>query len=207
MRAPTGCIGLAFAAIVAFAACTAGGGAGASAGSATSALPSAEGPSAVASAAPSVDASVEPSAAATAAASAETGSSSGPCALVTAEEVAQITGVEVTATEADERSCVYETPTSHAIVALVQRTTEGAAELYADFASSPEATPVSDLGDEAVWLPAMEAVQLHVLQGDDLLSLAVGTLSGVPVDELTGASPEVLLDMATQLGETAVGRL
>jgi hypothetical protein len=205
MRAPTGRFGLAFAAIVAFAACTPGGGADASAGSATSAVASAA-PSAAASAAPSVDASVAPSVAASAEASPEAGTSSGPCALVTAEEVAQITGVEVTATEADERTCIYET-TSFAIAALVQRTTEGAAELYADFESSPEATPVSDLGDAAVWLPAMEAVTLYVLQGDDLLSLAVGTLSGVPVDELTGSSPEVLLDLATQLGETAVGRL
>lgn len=53
----------------------------------------------------------------------------------------------------------------------------------------------------------MEAVQLHVLQGDDLVSLAVGTLSGVPVDELTGMSPEALVDMATQLGKIAIGRL
>lgn len=159
------------------------------------------------SAAPSVAASVAPPAPASAAASAATGSSSGPCALVTVEEVAQIVGVDVTAVEADVRSCTYETPTSSAIVALVQRTTEGAAELYADFKGNAESTPVNDLGDEAIWLPAMEAVQLHVLQGDDLLSIGVGTLSGVPVDELTGTSPEVLVDMATQLGEIAVGRL
>ncbi len=168
---------------------------GASAG-VPSSVGSAEPPSAAASAAPT----------ASAAASAATGSSSGPCALVTAEEVAQIVGVDVTAVEADERSCIYET-TSGAIVALVQRTTEGAAKLYADFKGHPESTPVNDLGDEAVWLPAMEAVQLHVLQGDDMLSMGVGTLSGVPVDELAGTSPEVLLDMATQLGKIAVARL
>jgi hypothetical protein len=153
-----------------------------------------------------VDASAAPSVAASAEASADTGSSSGPCALVSAEQVAQITGVDVTATEADVQTCVYET-TSFAIAALVQRITEGAAELYANFKASPEATAVDGIGDDAVWLPAMEAVQLHVLQGDDLLSIAVGTLSGVPVDELTGASPEVLLDMATELGAIAVGGL
>ena len=205
MRPRAGSIGLGLAAIVAFAACTAGGGAGASV--ALPSVGSAEPSSAAASAAPSVAASVAPSAAASAGASAVTGSSSGPCALITVEEVAQIVGVDVTAVEADERSCVYETPTSHAIVALVQRTTEGAAELYSDFKSNPASTPVNDLGDEAIWLPAMEAVQLHVLQGDELLSIGVGTLSGVPVDELTGTSPEVLVSMATQLGEVALGRL
>lgn len=170
-------------------------------------MPSPVGSAEPPSAAPSVAASVAPPAPASAAASAATGSSSGPCALVTVEEVAQVTGVDVIAVEADARSCVYETPTSHAIAALVQRTTEGAAELYANFKGHPESTPVNDLGDEAIWLPAMEAVQLHVLQGDDMLSIGVGTLSGIPVDELTGTSPEALVDMATQLGAIAVARL
>ncbi len=204
MRVPTGRIALMVASIVVLGACTGGG--AASGGAGTPSVADSPAASEVASAAPSVAESVAPSVEASPEASADTRSSSGPCALVTAAEVEQITGVAVTATEADAQTCIYET-TSFAIAALVQRTTAGAAELYADFKASPEATPVDDVGDEAVWLPAMEAVQLHVLQGDDLLSIAVGTLSGVPVDELTGKSPEVLLDMTTQLGKLAVGRL
>jgi hypothetical protein len=201
-----GSIGLAIAAVIVLAACTAGGGADASAGAA-SAVASGDASSPASPAAPSVAPSAATSVAPSVVPSAGTGSSSGPCALVTIEEVAQVTGVDVAAVESDARTCIYETPTSHAIVALVQRTTEGAAEMYAGLKSGAESFPVSGVGDEAIWQPAMEAVQLHVLQGDDLVSLAVGTLSGVPVDELTGMSPEALVDMATQLGKIAVGRL
>ena len=73
---------------------------------------------------------------------------------------------------------------------------------------APEVTAVTGVGDDALWQPANEAVKLFVLKGDSVLSLAVGTLSGVPIDELpTGTSPDELLELAKQMGILAAARM
>ncbi len=79
---------------------------------------------------------------------------------------------------------------------------------FGTFKGNPEAKAVTGLGDEAVWLPAYAAVELHVLKGATLLSLAVGTLSGVPIDGFpSDMTPDQLLDMAKKLGTLALARL
>ena len=188
---------------------TACGGTGASptgTGGASSPVPVA---SAEPGASPSSDAgsSAEPAASATAAASADV-SAGGTCGLITAAEVAGIVGTAVVPVSPDPSSCVYEIPDTHAIIALTQVVSNAAAATYDGFKGNPEAKAVTGLGDDAVWLPANAAVNLHVLNGDKMLSLAVGTLSGVPIDALpSDISPEQLLDMATKLGAIAVARL
>ena len=135
-------------------------------------------------------------------------SAGGTCELITVEEVAGIVGTAVVAVAPDPSSCVYEIPVTHAIIALTQVVSNGAAATYENFKGNPEAKAVTGLGDDAVWLPAYSAVNVHVLKGDKMLSLAVGELSGVPIDELpSDTSPEQLLDMATKLGVIAVARL
>jgi hypothetical protein len=151
--------------------------------------------------------SAEPAASASAAASGDI-SAGGTCHLITVEEVAGIVGTAVVAVAPDPSSCVYEIPVTHAIVALTQVVSNAAAATYANFKGNSEAKAVTGLGDDAVWLPAYGAVNVHVLKGDKMLSLAVGTLSGVPIDALpSDISPEQLLDMTTKLGAIAVPRL
>ncbi len=151
--------------------------------------------------------SAEPAASPTAAASAG-GAATGACALISAEEVAGVLGFTVSAVASDPATCIYETPDSHAIAALAQVASDGAAARFGALKGNPEATVVTGLGDEAVWLPGPAAVELHVLKGATLLSLAVGTLSGVPIDGLPDdISPDQLLDLAKKLGTIAVARL
>ena len=72
----------------------------------------------------------------------------------------------------------------------------------------PEATAVAGIGDDAVWRPAYAATQLHILKGESLLTIAVGTLSGVPIDAFpSDISPDQLLAMTTALGKVAVDRM
>jgi hypothetical protein len=198
-------VGLAIMASAALAACS-GGVSAPSAATSASALASAE-PSGGASA----SASGAPSAEATSASSgspAASGASTGPCALLTPEEVGAVVGVAVAAVASGEAACVYEVATTHAVVVYTQQVQSGGAVQFEQAKANPEATTVEGVGDEAVWLPAMEAVNLYMVTGDKMLSLALGTLSGVPIDELpTGTSPEVLLDKATQLATLAIARL
>jgi hypothetical protein len=153
--------------------------------------------------------SAEPAASASASAAASGDiSAGGTCHLMTVEEVAGIVGTAVVAVAPDPSSCVYEIPVTHAIIALTQVVSNAAAATYANFKGNPEAKAVTGLGDDAVWLPAYGAVNVHVLKGDKMLSLAVGTLSGVPIDALpSDISPQQLLDMATKLGAIAVPRV
>jgi hypothetical protein len=151
--------------------------------------------------------SAEPAASATAAASAG-GAATGACELITAEEVAGVVGFAVSADANDPATCIYEVPDTHAIAVLVQVARNGAVTTFGTFKGNPEATAVTGLGDEAVWLPGYAAVELHVLKGDALLSLAVGTLSGVPIDEFpSDITPDRLLDLAKKLGALAVARI
>ena len=187
-------------------ACSGSGASPTSTGGASSPVPVA---SAEPIASPSSDggSSAEPAASATAAASGDI-SAGGACHLITVEEVAGVVGTAVVAVAPDPSSCVYEIPVTHAIIALTQVVSDAAAATYANFKGNAEAKPVTGLGDDAVWLPAYGAVNVHVLKGDKMLSLAVGTLSGVPIDELpSDISPEQLLDMTTKLGALAVPRL
>ena len=165
--------------------------------------------SAAPAASPSSDAgpSAEPAASPTAAASAG-GAATGACALISAEEVAGVLGFTVAASANDEATCIYEVPDTGAIAALAQVARDGAVTTFGTFKGNPEATPVTGLGDEAVWLPGPAAVELHILKGTALLSLAVGTLSGVPIDGLPdNISPDQLLTMAKALGTIAIARL
>jgi hypothetical protein len=180
-----------------------GGGAAPSGASATSAALSAE---------PSTSASASPSAASSAlasnAASDAPPAATGPCALVTAEEVGAVVGVAVKAVESGEASCIYEVATTGAVVVYTQQTLQGGTAQFGGLKADPQGVTVEGLGDEALWLPAYEAVQLHTRTGDKVLTLALGTLSGVPIDELpTGTSPEVLLDKAKQLATLAISRM
>jgi hypothetical protein len=197
-------VGLAIMASAALAACS-GGVSAPSAATSASALASAEpsgGASASASGAPSAEAS------AASGSPAASGASTGPCALLTPEEVGAVVGVAVAAVASGEAACVYEVATTHAVVVYTQQVQSGGAVQFEQAKANPEATTVEGVGDEAVWLPAMEAVNLYMVTGDKMLSLALGTLSGVPIDELpTGTSPEVLLDKATQLATLAIARL
>jgi hypothetical protein len=170
-------------------------------------------PSAAASAepaaSPSSDAgtSVEPATSATAAASAG-GAASGACELISPEEVAGVVGFTVAASADDAATCIFEVPDTNAIAVLVQVARDGAVTTFGTFKGNPEAKAVTGLGDEAVWLPGYGAVELHVLKGDALLSLAVGTLSGVPIDGFpSDISPDKLLDLAKKVGAIAVARL
>ncbi len=188
-------------------ACSQSGASSAASGGAPSSAPAAV--SAEPAAPPSSDGgpSAEPGASPTAAASAA-GAATGACALASAEEVAGVMGFAVSAVASDPATCIYETPDSHAIAALVQVATNDAAARFGALKGNPEATVVTGLGDEAVWLPAPAAVELHVLKGATLLSLAAGTLSGVPIDGLPDdISPDQLLDLAKKLGTIAVARL
>jgi hypothetical protein len=128
--------------------------------------------------------------------------------MLTPEEVGAVVGVAVNAVASGEASCAYEVPSTGAVVVFTQHLATGGAAQFEALKTNPEATAVDGVGDEAVWLPAYEAVQLHFLKGDALMTLALGTLSGVPIDELpTGTSPEVLLDKAKELATLAVSRL
>lgn len=202
MRSGVRLIGLAVATSALLAACS-GGGAAPSAASATSAVVSAA-PSNSPSAAPSAASSAVPSSAASEAPPA----ASGACALLTAEEVGEVVGVAVNAVAAGEASCIYEVLTTGAVVVATQQISQGGTAQFGGLKADPAAITVEGLGDEALWLPAYEAVQLHTRTGDKVLTLALGTLSGVPIDELpTGTSPEVLLDKAKQLATLAISRM
>lgn len=195
-------IGLAIVTAAVVAACG-GGGAAPSGASATSAVVSAE-PSDSASGAPSAASGGAPSSAASEAPSA----ASGACALLTADEVAGIVGVAVNAVASGEASCIYEVAATGAVVVATQQISQGGTAQFGGLKADPAAVTVEGLGDEALWLPAYEAVQLHTRTGDKVLTLALGTLSGVPIDELpTGTSPEVLLDKAKQLATLALSRM
>jgi hypothetical protein len=170
-------------------------------------------PTAAASAAPAASpssgggSSPEPAASASAGASAG-GAATGACALISAQEVAGVVGFTVAASANDEATCIYEVPDTGAIAALAQVARDGAVTTFGTFKGNPEATPVTGLGDEAVWLPGPAAVELHILKGTALLSLAVGTLNGVPIDGLPDdISPDELLTMAKALGTIAIARL
>jgi hypothetical protein len=128
--------------------------------------------------------------------------------LLTAEEVGEVVGVAVNAVAAGEASCIYEVSTTGAVVVATQQISQGGTAQFGGLKADPAAITVEGLGDEALWLPAYEAVQLHTRTGDKVLTLALGTLSGVPIDELpTGTSPEVLLDKAKQLSTLAISRI
>ena len=199
MRTGVKLIGLVIAASGVLAACSTGG-AAPSASLAASAEPPASGAS---SDAPSPSAS-----SAAASPSAGGGTATGACALLTPEEVGAVVGVAVDAVASGEASCVYEVASTRAVVVYTQHIATGGAAQFGALKTDPAAVTVDGLGDEALWLPAQEAVQLHTVTGDQVLTLALGTLSGVPIDELpTGTSPEVLLEKAKQLATLAVSRL
>jgi hypothetical protein len=122
--------------------------------------------------------------------------------------VAAVVGVAVKAVQSGDASCIYEVAATGAVVVYTQQILEGGAAQFGGLKADPQSVTVEGLGDEALWLPASEAVQLHTLTGDKALTLALGTLSGVPIDELpTGTSPEVLLDKAKQLATLALSRM
>ena len=203
MRGRIRTIGWTVASLLVVAACS--GGAGASS-------PASGAASVGASVAPTASASADASAAATAGVSAAASSdagSTGKCSLVSAEEVSSIVGVAVSLVEDDSTLCIYEVPATGAIVAYMQVDSPAdAAATWAEWKAAPDVTAVTGVGDDALWQPANESVKLFVLKGDKMLSLAVGTLSGVPIDELpTGTSPDVLLDLAKQMGILAASRM
>ncbi len=130
----------------------------------------------------------------------------GVCALLSTDEVADTLGLAVSGSPQDATACIYEVPETFAIAGLTQVFTDNAAAWFEGWKSAPDATPVAGLGDKAVWVPAPEAVQLFVLQGDTGIAVAVGELSGVPVDGLGGRSPDDLLEMAKKLGALVASR-
>ncbi len=202
MRSGVRLLGLAIATSAVLSACG-GGGVAPSGASAPSAVVSAE-PSDAASAAPRAASSPV----ASSAASDGPPAASGGCALLTAEEVGAVVGVAVKAVESGEASCIYEVAAAGAVVVYTQHILQGGTAQFGGLKADPQGVTVEGLGDEALWLPAYEAVQLHTRTGDKVLTLALGTLSGVPIDELpTGTSPEVLLDKAKQLATLAISRL
>ena len=203
MSARTRFVGSAIASLMVLSACSGGGGAASPAGSVGASAAASEAPSAAASADPSVDASPSTSAAAS-----SEGGATGACALITAEEVEAATGVAVETDTNDTASCFYLVPETGAVVVATQLVTDGAASAFDSFKMNPQATVVAGIGDDAVWLPAYAATQLNILKGDSLLNLAVGTLSGVPIDEFpSDMTPEQLLAMTTALGKIAAARL
>lgn len=180
---------------------------GASSGASAGASPTTAASAEPAASPSSGGSSPEPAASTSAGASAG-GAATGACALISAEEVAGVVGFTVAASANDEATCIYEVPDTGAIAALAQVARDGAVTTFGTFKGNPEATPVTGLGDEAVWLPGPAAVELHILKGTALLSLAVGTLSGVPIDGLPDdISPDELLTMAKALGTIAIARL
>ena len=202
MSARTRSIGWLVASLVVMSACSGGGGASTAATSPGSSVAASEVPSAGTSDAPSAAASAAASAATSPAAGA-----SGACGLVSAEELSGILGFDVSVAQDDSTICIYEVPATGALVAYAELQPDAGA-IWETVKTAPEVTPVTGVGDEALWQPANEAVKLFVLKGDSVLSLAVGTLSGVPIDELpTGTSPDDLLDLAKQMGTLAASRM
>lgn len=107
----------------------------------------------------------------------------------------------------DSTICIYEVPATGAIVAYAELQ-PGAGATWSTVKDAPEVTAVTGVGDDALWQPAYLSVKLFVLKGDAVLSLALGTLSGVPIDELPAeTSPEDLLELAKRVGILAAGRM
>ncbi len=198
---------VAFITLMTVAACSGGAAASgtAGAGEPTAAGSTSSAPSGAASA-PAATAAA--SAAASPPASAGT-DATGACALISLSEVSDTLGFAVTSGEGSgETICIYEVPDVGAIVAYVETSTVDPAITIDALKAAPDVTPVDGIGDEAFWQPAYLSVKLFVLKGAQLLSIAVGSLNGVPVDGLPDdISPEKLLDMAKKLGTLAVGRM
>ncbi len=201
--------------ILAVAACTQSGGAGTGGANepttvgGTTAAPSVES----ASAAPATPATPATTAAASTAASAAPASApaeaADPCMFITGEEATDILGFDVKSKpQIDGMICIYEVPATGAIAAVTQLSTVDAATAFEILKSAPDATPVEGLGDDALWQPAYLAAKLYILKGDDVVMIAVGTLSGVPIDEMSPETPpEKLLEKAKKLGEIAAPRM
>ncbi len=198
--------------LLAVAACTQSGGAGTGGASeptavgGTSAAPSVESASAAAA---TPAASAAASTAASAAPASAPVEATDPCKFITAEEATDILGFDVKSTaQIDGMICIYEVPATGAIAAVTQLSTVDAAAAFETLKSAPDATPVEGLGDDALWQPAYLAAKLYILKGDDVVMIAVGTLSGVPIDEMPPETPpQTLLDKAKKLGEIAAPRM
>jgi hypothetical protein len=190
------------------AACTQSGGAGSGGVGEPTAAGSAA-PSGAASAPASTPAATATaSAAASAAASAGT-AATGACALISGAEASDILGFDVTVnTGSGESICIYEVAGVGALVGYLETATVDPATTVATFKASPDVKPVDGIGDAAFWQPAYLSAKLFALKGTKLVSIAVGSLNGVPVDGLpSDISPDKLLDMAKQFGTLAVGRM
>ena len=199
--------------VLTVAACTQGGAAASGTGGASE--PSAVGgsssaPSGAASAPAATPAVTAAASAAASEAPASAGTdATGACALISVSEVSDALGFAATAGEGSgETICIYEVADVGAIVAYVETSTVDPAATIATLKASPDVTPVDGIGDDAYWQPANLSVKLYVLKGAQILSIAVGSLNGVPVDGLPDdISPQELLDMAKKLGTLAVGRM
>ena len=123
-------------------------------------------------------------------------------------EVAGVMGFAVSAVASDPATCIYETPDSHAIAALVQVATNDAAARFGALKGNPEATVVTGLGDEAVWLPAPRRSNCTSSRAPRCCrSRRERSAACRSTACRTTSRPDQLLDLAKKLGTIAVARL
>ncbi len=170
-----------------------GGASSPAASTAAGASPSADGGGAPASAAASAEASAAASAAASTA-----GGAAGVCSLMTADEVAQVTGVAGLTTDemaGEVAYCSYAGADGKAVAATSFQT-KGGADVFAIWKSGSESTAVPGIGDDAVFDGS--SATLFILKGDKILGLTAGD-GQLPNDQR--------LTMEKQLGAIAAGRM
>lgn len=124
-----------------------------------------------------------------------------PCALVTSEEVASITGEVVVSTERSPLSatdvvCDHIVDDLGSVGTAVRISTEGADEELELHTSVEDAEPVAGLGQQASWSELLGT--LAVVEDGTLLSV-----NRLVVD----ADPDQLRDQAERVAEIALGRL
>lgn len=166
-------------------------------GGGSSAAPSSAASSAASSAPSAAPASGAPaSAAPSAPAGGGGGTTTGVCALVTTDELAQVFGVPVTTQVLTGPPDTCDIQSDGApIAAFVLMPTNGA-PVYEAYASDPSAQEITGIGDKAAFSPTAQL--LVVLKGDSMLSIAVFD-DGRPVEQR--------LELMKKLATSAVGRM
>ena len=201
MRRSIGLPAWLMAASIAVAACGSGGtspsaGASAAASSAASAAASSGASTQPSSAASGAPASTAASPAASPAASTG-GGATGPCDLITTDEVASALGVSgVTSTPSDGvvAYCMYNAGAD--IAAATSWTKSGGSVAFGAFAQEAGAIQVPGIGDQAVFSPSTET--LFILKGDAVVGITAGQGDA-------GAAKRQ--EWATALGKLAAGRM
>ncbi len=198
MRRSIGLSAWLIAASIAVAACGSGGSSPSAAASPAASSAASAAASSAASSQPSSAASGAPaSAAASPAASTGGGGATGPCDLLTTDEVGSalgVSGVTSTPTDGVVAYCMYNAGSD--IAAATSWTKSGGSVAFGVFAQEEGAVQVPGIGDQAVFSPSTET--LFILKGDAVFGITAGQ---------GDAGPAQRQEWATALGKIAAGRM